>query len=100
MSESTDFERDKNRLLKFKQFNNYIKFADEIMYKEYDGKTLISIIDYKTGFTDIDICNLPYGIGMQLVIYLYLISKSDIFEKYSFVGFYLQRILSGEVNIE
>lgn len=73
---------------------------DKIMYKEYDGKTLISIIDYKTGFTDIDICNLPYGIGMQLVIYLYLISKSEIFEKYSFVGFYLQRILSGEVNIE
>ena len=74
--------------------------VDKIMYKEYDGQTLISIIDYKTGSTEIDILNLPYGIGMQLVIYLYLISKSNIFEKYTFVGFYLQRILSGEVNIE
>lgn len=74
--------------------------VDKIMYKEYDGKDLIAIIDYKTGNTDIDIYNSNYGIGMQLIIYLYLISKSNLFENYEFVGFYLQKILNGEVNIE
>ena len=73
---------------------------DKIMYKDFDGKTLVSVIDYKTGFTDIDLCNVAYGMSMQLVVYLYLITKSNLFENYSFVGFYLQRILSGEVNIE
>lgn len=75
-------------------------FVDKIMYKEYDSKTLVSIIDYKTGNTDIDIYNSIYGIDMQLLIYLYLISKSNLFDNYACVGFYLQRILSGEVNIE
>lgn len=74
--------------------------VDKIMYKEYDGKDLVAIIDYKTGNTDIDIYNSNYGIGMQLIIYLYLISKSNLFNNYEFVGFYLQKILSGEVNIE
>lgn len=74
--------------------------VDKIMYKEFDGKTYVSIVDYKTGNAEIDINNSIYGIGMQLIIYLYLITKSNLFENYSFVGFYLQRILSGEVNIE
>ena len=74
--------------------------VDKIMYKEYNGKTLISIIDYKTGNADIDIYNSVYGIGMQLIIYLYLITKSNMFENYSCVGFYLQKILNNEVNIE
>ena len=29
-------ERDENRLKRFKEFNTYINFADEIMYKEYE----------------------------------------------------------------
>ncbi len=74
--------------------------VDKIMYKEYDGKTLLAIIDYKTGNADIDIYNSIYGIGMQLIVYLYLIAKSNLFTNYSCVGFYLQKILSGEVNIE
>ena len=74
--------------------------VDKIMYKEYDGKTLLSIIDYKTGNADIDIFNSVYGIGMQLIVYLYLITRSALFTNYSCVGFYLQKILSGEVNIE
>ena len=74
--------------------------VDKIMYKEYDGENNIAIIDYKTGNTDIDIYNAKYGIGMQLIIYLYLISKSNLFDNYNFVGFYLQKILNSEVNIE
>ena len=30
-------ERDESRLKKFKKFNNYIEFADEILYKEYEA---------------------------------------------------------------
>ena len=74
--------------------------VDKIMYKEYDGKTLVSIIDYKTGNADIDIYNSVYAIGMQLIIYLYLITKSNLFTNYSCVGFYLQKILNNEINIE
>jgi len=74
--------------------------VDKIMYKEFDGKTLVSVVDYKTGSVDIDIYNSIYGLGMQLIIYLYLITKSKIFERYEFVGFYLQKILSSEVNID
>ena len=73
--------------------------VDKIMYKEYDGKTLFSIIDYKTGSQEINLYNSVYGIGMQLIVYLYLITKSNLFNKYTCVGFYLQRILNGEVNI-
>jgi len=73
---------------------------DKIMYKKYNNKTLVSIIDYKTGNNSIDLFDSAYGIGMQLIIYLYLISKSDLFEDYYCVGFYLQRILNNEVIID
>lgn len=74
--------------------------VDKIMYQKYDGKTLVALVDYKTGSSDFDLCNSVYGIGMQLIIYLYLISKSGLFSDYNFVGFYLQKILNSEVNIE
>lgn len=73
-------------------------FVDKIMYRENGSKTYLAVIDYKTGNVDINMYNWAYGIGMQLIVYLYLISKSDI-ENYSFVGFYLQKILSNEVKI-
>ena len=74
--------------------------VDKIMYKKYDNETVVAIIDYKTGHTDIDISNSIYGIGMQLIVYLYLITKSDLFDKFSCAGFYLQQILNNEVNID
>ena len=81
--------------------NDYIfkGIIDKIMYKEYDGKTLLSIIDYKTGSASFDIYNSYYGLDMQLPIYLYLISKSGLFKDYDVVGLYLEKILDGEVNI-
>ena len=74
--------------------------VDKIMYKEDDGKTLVAVIDYKTGEAEIDIYDSIHGLGMQLLIYLYLISKSGLFDNYAFAGFYLQRILDKEINIE
>ena len=75
-------------------------FVDKIMYKEYDGKTLISVIDYKTGSADIDVYDSYYGLNIQLLAYIYLIRESKLFDNPTFVGFYLQRIFNGEVNIE
>ncbi|MFA5407933.1 MAG: PD-(D/E)XK nuclease family protein [Bacilli bacterium] len=69
---------------------------DKIMYKE-TGKTLISLVDYKTGNTDININNIIYGFNMQLPIYLYLVFNSQKFKNPTFVGFYLQEILHNEI---
>ena len=74
--------------------------VDKILYEEINNHTYVSIIDYKTGDTEININNAPHGIGMQLLIYLYLISKSNLFKDYTCVGFYLQIILHNEVKIE
>ena len=75
-------------------------FIDKIMYKESGNETLVSVIDYKTGNTDINLYTAPYGIGMQLIVYLYLIAKSNLFDNCAFVGFYLQRILNKTINID
>ena len=45
---------------------------DKVMYKICDDKTLISIIDYKTGNPNLNLNNVIYGIDMQLCIYAYL----------------------------
>ena len=72
-------------------------YVDKIMYEELPDKTLISIIDYKTGNTEIKLDYAEYGIDLQLFIYIYLISKKGLFKNPYFVGFYLQNILN---NIE
>lgn len=71
--------------------------VDKIMYKEKEN-TLVSIIDYKTGYADINLYNVIYGLSMQLPIYLYLVKKSNLFTNIKFTGFYLQKILTGEVS--
>ena len=71
-------------------------FVDKIMYKD----NLVSIIDYKTGNTLINLNNSIYGIGMQLPIYLYLVVKSNIFNNPKIIGIYLQKILNNYKNIE
>ena len=73
-------------------------FVDKIMYCEKDNDTLVSIIDYKTGNTDISIKNLKFGLSMQLPIYLYLVNNSDILKNIKFTGFYLQHILNVDLK--
>lgn len=75
-------------------------FIDKICFKKIGDKTVVAIIDYKTGNTSIDLKNSIYGIGMQLPIYLYLASNYEKIENAYFAGFYLQRILSEEVLID
>ncbi len=73
-------------------------FVDKIMYDAYNDKTLVSIIDYKTGNIDINLSKLPLGLSMQLPVYLYLIEKSKLFDNPVVVGFYLQHILDNEIK--
>lgn len=70
-------------------------FIDKVMYKKEQTKTVVAIIDYKTGQTDINLGFVPYGLSMQLPVYLYLAKNSNKLENIEFSGFYLQRILSG-----
>ena len=73
-------------------------FIDKILYKEENNETKVAIIDYKTGFIDIDLKYLPYGLSLQLPIYLYLVKKSNLFKNPRFIGFYLQYILDKDIT--
>lgn len=71
--------------------NKFVGIIDKIRYLEKDDKTYFALIDYKTGNDDINLKYLPYGLNMQLPIYLYL-SKYLNFNNPECVGFYLQKI--------
>ena len=73
---------------------------DKVKYKEEDSKTIVAIIDYKTGSVDVDLKTVPYGIGMQLPVYLYLASNSKKLKNIEVAGFYLQHILNNEITVE
>ena len=78
-----------------------VKFTgviDKIIYSKDDNKSLVSIIDYKTGTLHKDLSNTIYGIDMQLPVYLYLIKRSNLFPNSIIVGFYLQKIINKDVK--
>jgi len=76
----------------------FMGIVDKIMYKNVSGEDLITIIDYKTGNPNTNLFNCLYGIDMQLPVYLYLVKYSTLFNSPKFVGFYLQKILHGEIT--
>jgi len=73
---------------------------DKVKYKKEANRTIIAIIDYKTGSVDVDLKTVPYGIGMQLPVYLYLAHNTNKLENIEVAGFYLQHILNNEVVVE
>lgn len=73
---------------------------DKIMYKNEFGKTCVSLIDYKTGSINTNIYYMKYGLNMQLVIYLYLIYKSNLFTNLNFTGMYLQKVLYSKYTFD
>lgn len=77
---------------------SFMGVIDKLMYREKDGETLVSIIDYKTGNPDISLTKVAYGIDMQLPLYWYLVKMGNLVEKPAFVGFYLEKILHGELK--
>ena len=53
----------------------------------------VIVVDYKTGSYDIDLTNIKDGFGMQLLIYLYLINKSNYVENSKIAGAYIDHFL-------
>lgn len=70
---------------------NLVGKIDKIMYKKDNDKTIVSLIDYKTGNADINLKYKDYGLNMQLPIYIYLINHSKL-KNIKIAGFYLQKI--------
>lgn len=75
-------------------------FIDKIVYEEKDNEMIVAIIDYKTGFTDINLGFVNEGLSMQLPVYLYLAKNSNKLKNVRFAGFYLQKVLSSLINID
>jgi len=73
---------------------------DKIKYKEDDDSTIVAIIDYKTGNPHLDLTTIPYGIGMQLPVYLYLTKHNPKLKNIKVAGFYIQKILNNEVSVD
>lgn len=73
---------------------------DKIKYKNMGDHTIAAIIDYKTGNPNLDLTTIPYGIGMQLPVYLYLAKNSKKLSNIKVAGFYLQKVLNNEVTVD
>ena len=73
---------------------------DKIKYKKENNQTIIAIIDYKTGNPNLDLTTIPYGIGMQLPVYLYLAKNTQKLTNIKVAGFYLQKILNNEITVD
>lgn len=78
---------------------NFVGIVDKISYLKENNRTLVSIIDYKTGHLPSNLNNIVYGIGMQLPIYLYFAKRSDLFPNMEIVGFYLQKIINKDMKV-
>ena len=59
---------------------------------------MAAIIDYKTGNPNLNLNYLPYGLDMQLPVYLYLVNNVDKISPAKVVGFYLQKLIHSEVT--
>lgn len=69
-------------------------FVDKILYDTIDGQKIAVVVDYKTGNPELDITNSTYGIGMQLPLYVYLLSEYEPLKDSKIGGFYLEKILN------
>ena len=71
---------------------NFKGFIDKLLKKD----NYFVIIDYKTYIVDINLYYLPYGLSMQLPVYLYLTKNFN--KDAEIIGFYLQQVLFGNFN--
>lgn len=76
----------------------FMGIIDKLVYMKLSDKYLAAIIDYKTGNPNLNLTYLPYGLDMQLPIYVYLVNKSDKLKPLQIVGFYLQKLIHSAVN--
>ncbi len=78
----------------------FMGIIDKLLYKEFPDKTLVAIIDYKTGNPNLDLTKTIYGIDIQLPIYIYLSKNTNKFKNVEILGFYLQKILDNQVVLD
>ena len=80
-------------------FKGYI---DKLMYHEEKDGAYVSVVDYKTGNSiRIQKKLMPYGLGLQLPSYMYLLKNDPGFSKpIFFCGFYLQHLICGDLNYD
>ncbi len=79
---------------------NFKGVIDKVMYEEFDGETIVCIVDYKTGNPNLSLKNVKYGLDMQLPVYIYLIKNFKELSNVKVGGFYLQKVLNDKTNIE
>jgi len=65
---------------------------DKILTVDDGENSYVIVVDYKTGFATSDLSKVIYGMNMQLLIYLYLISKEKKFQNYKLGGAYIESI--------
>lgn len=84
--------------IKSKASVKLVGYIDKIMLSYHENYAYV--VDYKTGKPEISFDYLEYGLGMQLAVYMYLMSKSKDYADVFLVGCYLQRILEDDLNKE
>lgn len=75
-------------------------FVDKILYKTNEGHSVAAIVDYKTGNPELNLNNVIYGLDMQLPVYAYLLKHFEPLKNASIGGFYLQKIINNEKDID
>ena len=73
-------------------------FVDKVLYKKFEDKDLLAIVDYKTGMVETSLAKVPLGLSMQLPIYAYLLKKGGLFNSPVIVGFYIEYLLNKDVT--
>ncbi len=71
---------------------------DKIMTFSDEKNCYVIVIDYKTGAASNDLSKVIYGMDMQLLLYLYLISNDKRFDNFKLGGAYIESISSSIPN--
>lgn len=80
--------------LEYSDTRSFIGFIDKLKYTIINDEVYAYIVDYKTGQDVISLDNVEDGFHLQLPIYMYLLSKSELFKDkiIHILGIYLQKV--------
>ena len=60
--------------------------VDRVDIYKVDGKTYVRVVDYKSGSKQFDMSDIFCGINMQMLLYLFAIIDSDLYENPEYAG--------------
>lgn len=72
---------------------NLIGRIDNVQFERIDNTLYYTILDYKTGSTNLEEEKMSIGFHLQLPTYLYLLKQEEYFKKGKLGGFYLQPLI-------